>query len=950
MAAPREKVVHNAEKYVSRGKIESGIKEYRKLLADNPNDISTLNRVGDLYARINRNSEAIDLFMQIAEQYANDGFFVKAIAIYKKIIKLDPTLLEIYEKLADLYHRQGLVNEARSQYQVLADYYQKHDKTTSAVGIYQRMAELEPDDPSHHVRLAELYRKEGLTDRAMGEYRAIAELMLEHGRGGEAAQVFERALDVSSDDLGFITDAVLKLKEQGHVAAAARFLSLAVERNPAATKVAKVAGLGEGRAPAGPAAEAGEDEGTQPAVEDPTAAPPPIESQVEPQLEVQPEVQPEDQPGLETESWAAGEAEPVEGAPPPASDVEAGDATILDSGNIFVLDLDDEASDSLVTPPPDMLEDSELRGAAWTEREERRPAPPAEPPSAPEDDSFTGTFEFELDLDADGEGLLETVEEDAFPAAAAADGTGPLAGELDHDLLERTAAEVVPERITQTEDLLTEAEVLLKYGIEGKALERLSELLQREPDNLRAFQLMVGVHLEGGRLGRVASVAGELRAVAERLGDDEVWPAVRSELEAAGFRVEVDRIEPPPEEEPEGDEAVAETAFELETVPPEPLEPAPQEVTAAKPFELELDLDDYPLPAAEDLTEGFEVAEDVSAAEAEPPPEASAPIPVQADEPAALAEPPGVPAEPPEAASKRARKGLGDVEATLADLAGRFLGPRRKRQAPPAEAAASAGPALTELPSVPPPAAAPPPPAAPGSVDPLRALGDSLREEIDLASEAEGEEEAVTGAGPEGGGDLDDTGVSWLDEVSASAPGETGLEDEDAFFDLGAELEQELSAEDALAGDELLIDGDQSLEEIVEGFKRGVAENLSSEDYDTHFNLGIAYREMGLLDEAIGEFQLAAKDPGYLVTCASMLGLCFLEKGLPELAVKWYRRGLEAPGIAEEEQLGLLYDLGNAQATAGDSESAYHTFVDLYGVNTNYRDVVARLAELEPRR
>ncbi len=289
------------------------------------------------------------------------------------------------------------------------------------------------------------------------------------------------------------------------------------------------------------------------------------------------------------------------------------------------------------------------------------------------------------------------------------------------------------------------------------------------------------------------------------------------------------------------------------------------------------------------------------------------------------------------------------MEATLADLAGRFLGPRRKRQAPPAEAAASAGPALTELPSVPPPAAAPPP-AAPGSVDPLRALGDSLREEIDLASEAEGEEEAVTGAGPEGGGDLDDTGVSWLDEVSASAPGETGLEDEDAFFDLGAELEQELSAEDALAGDELLIDGDQSLEEIVEGFKRGVAENLSSEDYDTHFNLGIAYREMGLLDEAIGEFQLAAKDPGYLVTCASMLGLCFLEKGLPELAVKWYRRGLEAPGIAEEEQLGLLYDLGNAQATAGDSESAYHTFVDLYGVNTNYRDVVARLAELEPRR
>jgi tetratricopeptide (TPR) repeat protein len=81
MAVSRERVVQNAEKYVSRGKIDSAIKEYRKLLAENPNDISTLNRVGDLYARINRNSEAIDLFTQIAEQYAEDGFFVKAIAI-----------------------------------------------------------------------------------------------------------------------------------------------------------------------------------------------------------------------------------------------------------------------------------------------------------------------------------------------------------------------------------------------------------------------------------------------------------------------------------------------------------------------------------------------------------------------------------------------------------------------------------------------------------------------------------------------------------------------------------------------------------------------------------------------------------------------------------------------------------------------------------------------------
>ena len=118
-------MIRAAEKYVAKGKLEAAIKEYRKVLAENPNDANTLNRVGDLYARIERFDEAVKLFSQIAEQYTRDGFFVKAIAIYKKIIKLDPTSLAVYERLAELYHKQGLLNEARTQYQVLADYYEK---------------------------------------------------------------------------------------------------------------------------------------------------------------------------------------------------------------------------------------------------------------------------------------------------------------------------------------------------------------------------------------------------------------------------------------------------------------------------------------------------------------------------------------------------------------------------------------------------------------------------------------------------------------------------------------------------------------------------------------------------------------------------------------------------------------------------------------------------------
>nr|MDP9121197.1 tetratricopeptide repeat protein [Acidobacteriota bacterium] len=243
MAIKREQVVQTAEKYVARGKIEPAIREYRKLLEENPNDINTLNRVGDLYARIQRIDEAVDFFNQIAEQYAEEGFFVKAIAIYKKILKLDPTRLVAYESLAELYHRQGLVTEARTQYQVLADYYQKHENATSAIAIYQKMVEVEPANPTYHVKLAELYQQQKLTDKAIGEYRIIAELMLEHGHPQEAAQVYERGLDLDSQNVGFITDAALKLKEAGGAALAHRFLATAIERNPQAERVRNLIGL-----------------------------------------------------------------------------------------------------------------------------------------------------------------------------------------------------------------------------------------------------------------------------------------------------------------------------------------------------------------------------------------------------------------------------------------------------------------------------------------------------------------------------------------------------------------------------------------------------------------------------------------------------------------------------------------------------------------------------------
>jgi tetratricopeptide (TPR) repeat protein len=178
---------------------------------------------------------------------------------------------------------------------------------------------------------------------------------------------------------------------------------------------------------------------------------------------------------------------------------------------------------------------------------------------------------------------------------------------------------------------------------------------------------------------------------------------------------------------------------------------------------------------------------------------------------------------------------------------------------------------------------------------------------------------------------------------------ESLFSDEQKFFNLAEELEKELG-EEAVGEDSGEIatpQGEVSLEEIFREFKKGVEQQLSAEDYETHYNLGIAYKEMGLVDEAIGEFQLASKDPGRAVECCSMLGHCFLEKGMPQLAIKWFRKGIETPAIGELATAGMLYDLGKVYQDTGDMDSAYRTFQEVYGLNANYRDVARRVKELE---
>src|SRR5437763_9201778 len=231
MAIQRDKIIASAEKLVAKGKVEPAIKECERLLDYNPSDVNTLNRSGDLWVRINRNDEAVKVFGRIADHYSRDGFFLKAIAIYKKINKLDPSKLDIYAKLADLYGKQGLAMEAKSQYQVLADYYLKHGDPGNALAIYRKISKLEPNSINVHVKLADLYSQNNQTAEALKEYDRVGRMLLKRGMLDEAVQVFRKALKIDARNIELVESLVTALLEAKDYDNALQIVDTALESN-----------------------------------------------------------------------------------------------------------------------------------------------------------------------------------------------------------------------------------------------------------------------------------------------------------------------------------------------------------------------------------------------------------------------------------------------------------------------------------------------------------------------------------------------------------------------------------------------------------------------------------------------------------------------------------------------------------------------------------------------
>src|SRR5687767_4727343 len=197
----KNKVIEAAAKLVAKGAYDKAIKEYQKVLDADPKDARVLQKMGELFQKKNDNVQAAHYFTKVAESYSQDGFFLKAVALYKQVLKLNPGLMDVNVKLAELHQQLGLMSEAMAYFQIVANHYDQQGDTKSSLDTLKKMVDLDPDNVASRIKLAELYARESMSKEALGEFKRAAEYLKRNNRGDDYIRVAERISSLEPDNL-----------------------------------------------------------------------------------------------------------------------------------------------------------------------------------------------------------------------------------------------------------------------------------------------------------------------------------------------------------------------------------------------------------------------------------------------------------------------------------------------------------------------------------------------------------------------------------------------------------------------------------------------------------------------------------------------------------------------------------------------------------------------------
>ncbi len=228
----RVRVIEQAEKHVRAGRVKDAITEYEKLALTDPQDVGTLNIIGDLYIRLGHNDRAVVFFLKVAEEYERRGLFSQALAIYKKIHKLNPENVDHALKLGDLFSQQGFLADAKNAFMGVAGRLVEAKKVPDAMAVFEKVIKLDREDIEARKALSGLYRDSGNLDAALEQLNDIAEIRAEHDQFEAAVGVLCEALAMRPGDNKSVVNLVEVYKRQNQTGKAIEVLERELGSTP----------------------------------------------------------------------------------------------------------------------------------------------------------------------------------------------------------------------------------------------------------------------------------------------------------------------------------------------------------------------------------------------------------------------------------------------------------------------------------------------------------------------------------------------------------------------------------------------------------------------------------------------------------------------------------------------------------------------------------------------
>jgi len=209
------------------------LKEVLAKAAEDPNDMRVKLKIGDLLFKKKDMAGGIAVFREVAEHYTREGFLLKAIAIYKNVLKFSPGSVEFNEKLGELYSQMGMKADAAQQFQIVIHYYQSHRQPDQALRVCQKLAAAEPENIQHRLRLAELFFNQGKQEEALREYEKLArDLRKELKHLDILADVYEKILLRKPKEMGLLRElCIFYLKLKNPVKAMRKIEKLSLEND-----------------------------------------------------------------------------------------------------------------------------------------------------------------------------------------------------------------------------------------------------------------------------------------------------------------------------------------------------------------------------------------------------------------------------------------------------------------------------------------------------------------------------------------------------------------------------------------------------------------------------------------------------------------------------------------------------------------------------------------------